>query len=109
MNILDKITGEEVQLAGAVGAGVSALLLFPPHVSLPIWALLWFVAEVCHSSRVAGWFHFLEGFAEVPAWPAFVALGVAVLLAGRQGGWRADVVLAFLLMTIDGTLFDALY
>jgi hypothetical protein len=109
MSLLDSITGPKVEATGIVGAAAcSAALLRAPSVAA-IVGLLGIYSVLRLWRRAATAFSFLKGFAEVPAWPEFVLWGVAALFVGHAGGWRADVVLAFMLTAADGRMFGALY
>ena len=109
MSILDSITGNGVLTTGIVGASASSFLL-SVHAGCIITGLMALVAVITYSSKAQGVFRkLLGGFAEVPAWPRFVTLGVAALVAGYHGGGHAVLTLAFLLGAFDGNTFDALY
>lgn len=106
MSFLDIFTGPRVEAAGLLWASLSgAFLLHGGHqigffVALAAYFLSRFEPKL---------FKFLEGFAEVPAWPNYVSLAVAALFAAHAGGHAAVITLMGLAMAGDGRMFDALY
>jgi hypothetical protein len=48
----------------------------------------------------------LQNFADVPVWPRFVTLGIAILIAAAKADW---FIIIFLLTAMDGNFFEALY
>ena len=109
VNLLNKITGRGVITFGTVGAMASSWLL-GLHSFEAVASLMAFVALLIYSTKVQALFSkWLNGFADVPAWPRFVALGIASVIAAHHGGRQAVLVMAFLLTAMDGNVFDALY
>lgn len=110
---LSFINAKTVLGVGLLGAAVTShsLGLLP---MIAVTALSLGVALLTYSGKiqsiVSGFFaKKLAGFADVPAWPRFVLLGLATLVAGHHGGIHADITLGFLLAAMDGNVFDALY
>lgn len=107
--LLSKINGKSVITVGMVGAAASSLLL-GRYSAYTIFGLMAFVAVLTYFSKAQALFSKLLGsFADVPAWPRFVALGVASLVAAHHGGPKAILTMCFLLAAMDGNVFDALY
>lgn len=99
-------TGKHVETTGLVIAITSAGVLL--HGGHRIGALAGIAVYLLDRFRPSV-FNWLKNFAEPTTWPGYVALGVAALFAGHQGGLPAIAVLAGLLATGDGRMFDALY
>lgn len=109
MSLLNKINGKSVLSVGIVGATASSLLL-GLHSFEAIAGLMAFVASLTYLSVPQKLFTKLfVNFADVPAWPRFVALGIASLIAAHHGGPKAILTMCFLLAAMDGNVFDALY
>ncbi|MGH3631561.1 MAG: hypothetical protein ACRDRL_29500 [Sciscionella sp.] len=112
MSFLDKITGKYVEATGFIGAASALVWLIATHrtpgeiVCLSLWVL---AAALRYLPKVDNWFKFLQGFAEVPAWPEFVVRGLAALAIAHGGGGPAVLVISFMLVAADGRMFDALY
>jgi len=53
--------------------------------------------------------HWLANFADEVNWPAFVALGVAIVFAAHQGGAGAALAVVGPLATYDGMYFEQNY
>lgn len=109
MSLLSKITGKGVLTAGLIGTAVGAAFLLPPTSALAVVTLSAYSAYLSLPPVTKLFTKLLGGFAEVPAWPRFVALGVAALVTAHVGGWRATVELIPILTAMDGNVFDALY
>lgn len=109
--LLIKITGNDVLAGGVTGAAISALAGFGRgNAAFSIVGLMAAVAVIsCFGPVQRLLSRLLKSFADVPAWPRFVLLGIAALIAAHHGGRSALVVMAFLLMAMDGNTFDALY
>lgn len=109
MSILDRIKGKLVVTVGILGTAFASFLLGQP-VDYIVTGLMLLVAALTYFGKVQRVFSkLLGGFADTPAWPRFVALGVASLLVAYHGGWHAVLAMIFLLAAMDGNVFDALY
>lgn len=106
---LNFITGKFVLTAGIVGAAASSFLLgiVPGGV---ITGLMAFVVSLTYFSKVQVLFHKLLGsFAQVPAWPRFVALAIGALIAAHHGGDYAVLVAGSTFVALAGNFFNSLY
>jgi len=108
-SILNKITGNGVITFGTLGAAAMSWFL-GLHSFEVIAPLMGFVMALTYIPQVQAIFtKLLTGFADVPAWPRFVALGIASVIAAHHGGALGAITMAFLLTAMDGNVFDALY
>lgn len=106
LSFLDKITGPIVKFTGVGLAAVLASIFLRGGHRIGALAPLSIVLLTQFYPKL---FKFLNGFADVPEWPNFVALGVSALFTAHSGGIHAVYVLAGLLIAMDGNVFDALY
>lgn len=105
MNILDLFTGPRVRLAGFILTGIGAFLLHDPITLFYLLGL--FIALLStYSPKVFNW---LSNFADPQFWPAFVGLGVCILLAAHTGGLFGLLACIGPLTAYDGMYFDQNY
>lgn len=108
-NLLDKITGTYVLAAGVAGSVISAALVLSPVTAVSV-AVLASLAEIFRIPFIEKLMaRLLGGFADAPEWPSFVALGIALCIVIVHGGWSGLLVGVFLLVAMDGNVFEALY
>lgn len=95
---------------GLTGAAISSALLYKGAELYTVLACLLFCGALTYFSAPQKLFaKLLNGFAESPVWPRFVALGIAQLVAAYKGGIAGIILTVFLLAAFDGNTFTTLY
>lgn len=110
MGLFSNITGKGVLAVGLAGAFASAFAMGLGASCYSILGLTGCAAALSFFSAAQSVARkVLRKFAQVPAFPVFVLIGIAAVIAARHGGNASVVELAFLLTAMDGNFFDKLY
>lgn len=107
--LLNFLTPTVIMILGLAGATASTWLLLGGATAITLTALLVASSTLFFGKEVELLQRRIGHFARVPAWPRFVLLAIALLVATVSGGWRAGVVSVFILVAIVGDTFDSLY
>lgn len=107
MNILSLFNGPRVRLGGFIITGVGALLLHNHRGALA--GYLAGLAVALLSTYFPAAFKWLANFADPQYWPAFVGLGISILIAAHTGGWVGLLLCIGPLTSLDGMYFEQNY
>lgn len=105
--ILNAFTGPRVRLAGFILTAAGAFSLYQVKPQFVIFYLACLVIALIATFTQA--FKFLANFADQNNWPAFVGLGVCIMLGAFSGGLYGMLACVGPLTAFDGMYFDQNY
>lgn len=108
-NFLNLFTGPRVRAAGFALTVIGGILL--STVTSNVVTLFYFLslAIAMLATFIPGAFSWLSNFADPQFWPAFVGLGVCIILAAHVGGLFGILACIGPLTAYDGMYFEQNY